>query len=66
MTKVNAMEMRTVNGGYTAYCSYCNKKFVDKKFLWWVYSTGQTQKKQHEQVCSLKNFYNNNKNKVGW
>ena len=53
MKKVNAMEMRNIEGGYTVTCKYCKKSFKDQKFLWWVIKTGQQRWAQH-----LRNYGN--------
>ncbi len=47
MKKMTASEMRTVNGGGTAYCPYCGKKFKDSKFLWFVIEHGEAKASKH-------------------
>lgn len=52
MKTVTMEEMRTVNGGATATCSYCGKVFKDKKFLWIVYSYARVQLEKHYAFCA--------------
>lgn len=50
MTKVDAVEMRNIEGGKTATCK-CGKKFKDIKFLWWVIYSGEKQLAKHKRLC---------------
>ncbi len=54
MTKLSASEMRNVNGGGTTYCPYCNKKFKDTKFLWFLIESGERKLGAHVWRCMLK------------
>ena len=51
MKKMNAMEMRNVEGGATVKCDACGKKFRDIKFLWWVIMSAKKQLKSHKATC---------------
>ncbi len=55
MKKVNAMEMRNVEGGATAKCA-CGRTFKDKKFLWWVVSSAKKQLNAHKKFCWTRGY----------
>lgn len=50
MKKVNAMEMRTIEGGASATCK-CGREFTDMKFLWWVIYSAKSQLNAHKKFC---------------
>ena len=55
MTKVNAVEMRTVEGGASAKCA-CGRTFKDQKFLWWVVNSAKSQLKSHKKFCWTRGY----------